>query len=246
MKIPTLIIVSLLGFSLTERIVTANIQELDAGQFNVQKRLPMSTNSVKDLIGNYSDHGEDIDGNGLFNFLVINIGIDITESREMFYLDITLRSVQVGILLGRTTYFRNMKMGHLDYSFNLDISIFHAYQLNYSFRIDYLEFGYVTDPGEGRVPTVQEYGPYTTRIYSYLEFDPPENPIMIIPDSPGETYTVTTIVVGPSPQGVFGIFEFALFSILATFPEEHFIISVTLIALILIGLGASVHYQKRG
>ena len=56
--------------------------------------------------------------------------------------------------------------------FNTSLTVL---QLNMSYRIDYVEFGYVGNLGATYFPINQMYGsPFTTRVYNFTEFDSPE------------------------------------------------------------------------
>lgn len=231
---PTLLLI-VLAIGITECFETTHRKDLDSNQIHYPRGLLQTANSLDYLTGNYSDYGLDVDEDGLFNYLVINVGVNITEVRETYYLDITLRSVQVGILFGERISLRNKTVGMWTLAVSFDFSLMYSYRLNTSYRIEYLEFGYIENPNGTYFPINQIYDPYTTRIYNYLEFDPREDFPLNTPWSPTDESV---------PQGDYGL-QFFISLIINDLLSDHIINSSILIAIILVALGISILRQRR-
>ncbi|MFX0086131.1 MAG: NosD domain-containing protein [Candidatus Hodarchaeota archaeon] len=126
------------------------------------------------LTGNYNDWGNDYDGNGLFNQLIIEVELNITIAGS-YYIGIRLESTEVFNKYNKTLTFSQSVEEYYYYVgiFNVHfifsgISLFYSPRLNTSYRIDYITFSDIWPWwGEG------VYNPYITRVYNYSEFDPP-------------------------------------------------------------------------
>ncbi|GAG71860.1 unnamed protein product, partial [marine sediment metagenome] len=139
--------------------------------------------NINSLTGDFSDYGLDSDGDGRFDYLCINVGVNISQERELFYLDMELRSVIGNSLFIKRIHNSSLNLGRntLSVRFNVfdpaefDPSL-NILQLNTSYRMDYVEFGYVGNSGATYFPINQMSGSFfITRVYNYTEFDSPES-----------------------------------------------------------------------
>ena len=171
--------------------------------------------SITSLTGDFSDFGLDSDGDGLFNYLCIGVGVNITQERELFYLEMELGSVignflfikrihNTSLNLGFNTLYVPFKVSEPS-EFDASVSLF---QLNTSYKINYVEFGYVGNSGATYYPINQLYGsPYTTRVYNNTEFDFSElstttSPITTTTQTTTSSITITEPIITEHPSTI--------------------------------------------
>ena len=126
------------------------------------------------LTGNYSDKGLDLDDDGLYDWLVIEVEVNVTQSgNRTYYLDLGLTLVQEG----RDFYkriFPNLYFGINTVPVPFKINFLYSRLLNSSYRVKHVTIGYIINSGATYIPTDQVSYIYTTRVYNYTEFDPPK------------------------------------------------------------------------
>ncbi|MFX1283027.1 MAG: right-handed parallel beta-helix repeat-containing protein [Promethearchaeota archaeon] len=120
------------------------------------------------LTGTYSDRGVDIDGDGKFNQLVIDVEINVTSTGSYsLYLEINSTKNDITFSGGSWEYC-NVGIQILSVSIHVDVGLIYCYRVNTSYVVDYIR---LENSDHNILDWV--YTPHTTRIYNYTEFDPP-------------------------------------------------------------------------
>ena len=127
------------------------------------------------LTGNYSDKGLDLDDDGRYDRLVIEVEVNVTQSgNRTYYLDLRLTLVQEGRDFFERI-FPNLYFGINTVPVPFKINFLYSRRLNSSYRVNHVTLGYVNKTTTSYIPTDRVFSSiYTTRIYNYTEFDPPK------------------------------------------------------------------------
>ncbi|MFX0050511.1 MAG: NosD domain-containing protein [Candidatus Hermodarchaeota archaeon] len=165
------------------RVELVEINKPLIGVFAKTDMLRSTDEDFGNLTGYYSDRAFDSDGDGRFNFLVIDVGVNIT-TEKIFYVDIGLISTRASMQdLTQHISARNVSrlgVGIHILSVHFDSSLIFSRRLNTSYKINYLEFGYLGNQGATYFPIYIFFDvPYTTSSYDYAQFDPPATLINI-------------------------------------------------------------------
>ncbi|MHA2102855.1 MAG: right-handed parallel beta-helix repeat-containing protein [Candidatus Hodarchaeales archaeon] len=118
------------------------------------------------LTGNYADEGLDTDADGKFNQLTIDIEVNVTQP-GFYYLNLRTRDS-----INSNSYYHyssgTWTEGLQNISMIIDVPTFYSQRLNASYNIEFLELlNSLHNKIEDHYPNTQ------TRVYSYIEFDPP-------------------------------------------------------------------------
>ncbi|MHA2100425.1 MAG: hypothetical protein ACW99A_17250, partial [Candidatus Kariarchaeaceae archaeon] len=117
--------------------------------------------------GNYVDKGLDTDGDGKYNHLTIDIEVNVTQTGE-YYLDI-----QFTANISDDTYYNSTNsywnVGIQNITIIIEVITYYSEHMNTSYNLEYAR---IRDNNYNILDTI--YPDYSTRIYNFSEFDPPE------------------------------------------------------------------------
>ncbi|MHA2271041.1 MAG: hypothetical protein ACXACI_04200 [Candidatus Hodarchaeales archaeon] len=131
--------------------------------------------------GDFEDVGFDTDADGDFDFLKIAIGVNVTEAGS-YELEISIHS-EIDYYSFDQSVIGNWQRGYRVISVLFDFTWIYAMQVNSAYTISPVtirdENGYLLDEADQ---------PYTTRYYTYDEFDPPAVAIIGVSSDRGVDY----------------------------------------------------------
>jgi parallel beta-helix repeat protein len=166
---------SLKSEALTER--TTLPSNTDSHASTTQKsQLKTSTPPIVYCTGNYSDSGEDLDGTSLFDHIIFFVEINVTQEIFSFSIILHIQPLVQGESPNSIKSFevlkqekRNLGIHNVSIPF-VNAEYFYSVGHDLSFHFEKIDIHYFI---QSHVPLFTVYDPYTTRVYSREEFDPP-------------------------------------------------------------------------
>ncbi|MHA2298812.1 MAG: hypothetical protein ACXADA_22485 [Candidatus Hodarchaeales archaeon] len=140
------------------------------------------------LTGNYYDHGDDVDNDGDYDQLIIDVEVDVTEA-GYYYLELSLMETTHGYyLMGSTSSY--WIAGIQNISVSIDVKwLFDKLELEYSsFTISQV---YIRNSNHDMVDRDYTYS-HETSVYSYEDFHYTDSETTSVPSSTTGTNTSTT------------------------------------------------------
>ena len=124
------------------------------------------TASASQLSGTYSDFGEDTDSDGLYNNLVIGIGVDISAIGEYVLYAELLDSN--GAVIDTASTRENLSIGHHTVNLNFDGEEIFKNRIDGPYILNLIRLG--EDNGFAILPLEERTNVYTTEAYGYRDF----------------------------------------------------------------------------
>ncbi|MCG2758785.1 MAG: hypothetical protein L6263_10175, partial [Desulfobacteraceae bacterium] len=126
----------------------------------------------------YSDYGLDTDSNGFYDYLVINVGVNVSR-KGYYYVSGSLYDSSGWYWIGSASNYTKLKAGNNTLQLRFNGANIWQYRINGTFDLKYL---YLYNASGWWEQLDYRYHAYTTKYYNYPDFDYPGRPDAYEPD----------------------------------------------------------------